>query len=89
MFHIEPTTFHGISSGSAIRTRQTETQGPLRRHAQRDGEAERHLDQQHDAGEDASVATSAAWKSGLRSRSSNQRVPDQKKTLLPKLSCTE
>jgi hypothetical protein len=30
MFHIEPTTFQGISSGSAISTRQTETQGPLR-----------------------------------------------------------
>ena len=30
MFHIAPTTFHGMSSGSAIRTRQTDTQGPLR-----------------------------------------------------------
>ena len=30
MFHIAPTTFHGMRSGSAIRTRQTETHGPLR-----------------------------------------------------------
>ena len=30
MFHIAPTTFHGIRSGSAISTRQTETQGPER-----------------------------------------------------------
>ena len=30
MFHIAPTTFHGISSGSAISTRQTDTQGPVR-----------------------------------------------------------
>ena len=30
MFQIAPTTFHGISSGRAISTRQTETQGPLR-----------------------------------------------------------
>ena len=30
MFHMAPTTFHGMSSGSAISTRQTETHGPLR-----------------------------------------------------------
>ena len=30
MFHIAPTTFHGISSGSAISTRHTDTHGPLR-----------------------------------------------------------
>ena len=30
MFHIAPTTFHGISSGSAMSTRQTEAHGPLR-----------------------------------------------------------
>ena len=30
MFHMAPTTFHGMSSGSAISTRQTDTQGPLR-----------------------------------------------------------
>ena len=30
MFHIAPTTFQGISSGSAISTRQTDTHGPLR-----------------------------------------------------------
>ena len=28
MFHMAPTTFQGMRSGSAIRTRQTETQGP-------------------------------------------------------------
>ena len=30
MFHIAPTTFHGMSSGSAISTRQTETHAPRR-----------------------------------------------------------
>ena len=30
MFHMEPTTFHGTNSGSAMSTRQTETHGPLR-----------------------------------------------------------
>ena len=30
MFHIAPTTFHGISIGSAISTRQTGTQKPCR-----------------------------------------------------------
>jgi hypothetical protein len=30
MFQIAPTTFQGINSGSAISTRQTDTQTPLR-----------------------------------------------------------
>jgi hypothetical protein len=30
MFHMAPTTFHGISSGMAMSTRQTEAQKPLR-----------------------------------------------------------
>ena len=30
MFHMAPTTFHGMSSGNAISTRHTETHGPLR-----------------------------------------------------------
>ena len=30
MFHMEPTTFHGTSSGSAMSTRHTETHGPFR-----------------------------------------------------------
>ena len=44
-----PTTFHGMSSGSAIRTRQTATLQPLRGMRQRDDDAERHLDREDDA----------------------------------------
>ena len=47
-----PTTFHGISSGSAISTRQAATRPALARHGQRDDDAERDLDQQDDAGEE-------------------------------------
>ena len=52
MFHMAPTTFHGMSSGSAISTRQTETHGPLRGIGERDGEAERDLDDEDDGGEE-------------------------------------
>ena len=45
---IVPTTFHGMSSGRAIRTRQTEHPGALLRHGQRDDDAERDLDRQDD-----------------------------------------
>ena len=50
MFQMAPTTFHGISSGSAISTRQTDTRA-ARGIAERDRDAERDLDHQHDAGE--------------------------------------
>ena len=46
-----PTTFHGISSGSARITRQTATRPALARHRQRHHDAERHLDRQDDGGE--------------------------------------
>ncbi len=44
MFHIAPTTFQGISSGSAISTRQTDTQKPWRGMASAIDDAERDLD---------------------------------------------
>ena len=35
------------------------------------------------------LRSSASWKRSERSTCSNQRTPDQKKTLSPKVSCTE
>ena len=46
-----PTTFHGISSGSARITRQAATGPALARHRQRHHDAERHLDREDDGGE--------------------------------------
>ena len=37
----------------------------------------------------SSCRPSAAWNRGELSTSLNQRTPDQKNTLAPKLSCTE
>ena len=90
MFQIVPTTFHGISSGSAISTRQTETPAARARHRQRDGDAERDLDQQDEAGEE---------RAGERARRGSRLVAqhllepvdaDPEEALFgPKMSCTE
>ena len=88
MFHIAPTTFQGMSSGSAIRTRQTETHGPPRGIASAmatpSGTSMARM-----VAVKRSWRPSEAWKRSERSTSSNHFIPSKKKTLLPKVSCTE
>ena len=88
MFHIAPTTFHGISSGSAISTRQTETHGPRRgivsAIATPSGTSIARM-----MPVKASWRISEAWKRSECSTCSNHFTPSKKKTLLPKVSCAE
>ncbi len=88
MFHIAPTTFQGISSGSAISTRQTETHGPLRGMA-RAMATPSGISISRMMVVNRIWRPRAAWKRGEFSTSSNQPTPCQKNTLLPKVSCTE
>ena len=88
MFHMEPTTFHGTSSGSAMSTRHTETHGPLR-----------GMQSAMARPSGIWIASTSAVKMICRRRESwnwsscricsNQMAPDQKNSLLPKVSCTE
>ena len=77
-----------MSSGSATSTRQTGTQNPLRGMASAiatpSGTSISRM-----VTVNRSCRPSAAWNRGERSTSSNQPSPCQKKTLLPKVSCTE
>ena len=88
MFHIDPTTFHGMRSGSAISTRQTETHGPflgmVSAMATPSGTSISRI-----VPVKKSWRPSAPWKRSSRSTFSNQVTPDQKKVLSPKVSCTE
>ena len=88
MFHIAPTTFQGMRSGSAIRTRQTETQGPERGMASAMA-TPRGTSMRRMRPVKRSWRASASWKRGERSTSWNQPTPCQKNWLLPKVSCTE
>ena len=72
MFHIAPTTFHGISSGSAISTRQTETHGPLRGMASAMARPS-GISMTRMMPVKRSWRSSAAWKRSECSTSSNQR----------------
>ena len=72
MFHMAPTTFHGMSSGNAISTRQTETHGPLRGMVSAIDEAKRNLDQQDERGEDDLAQPRARWNRSECSTCSNQ-----------------
>ena len=88
MFHIAPTTFHGMSSGSAISTRQTDTHGPLRgmasAMARPSGTSMTRM-----MPVKRICRSSAEWKRSERSTSSNQRTPDQKNMFSPNDSWTE
>ena len=88
IFHMAPTTFHGMSSGSAISTRHTETHGPLRGMASAMANP-RGISIRRIVAVNASCRSSASWKRGEESTCSNQRVPAQKKTLSPNVSWTE
>jgi hypothetical protein len=88
IFHIAPTTFHGIRSGRAISTRQTETHGPLRGIASAiatpSGTSIARM-----MPVKASWRSSDAWKRSECSTCSNHFTPSKKKMLFPKVSCTE
>ena len=66
--HMVPTTFHGISIGSAITTSKGPTARPPRGMAQRDRDAKRDLDQQRRPSEKLKFRNSAP-ESARRSRS--------------------
>ena len=89
MFHMAPTTFQGMRSGSAISTRQTETQGPERGMASAMATPRGTSMSEDEAGEEELAAERRRGSAGERSTSWNQPTPCQKKTLLPKVSCTE
>ena len=89
---IVPTTFHGISIGSAITTNAVHRPAASRQ-AQRDRDAERHLDHEGDEreGEGAKqrvVEAGADFRLGF-SRSRNQASPFQKKLFAPMVSWIE
>ena len=85
---IVPTTFHGISSGSAIVTRQTGTPQPflgmLSASKMPSGTSMARM-----MPEKTRLRPIACQKRSECRISSNQAVPAQKKTLLPNVSCTE
>ena len=88
MFHIAPTTFHGISSGIAISTRQIDTPMPLRGIASA-------IATPSGISIASTIAVNSSWRcSASRKRadfitSSNHLTPSKKNSLLPKVSCTE
>ncbi len=88
MFHMAPTTFHGISSGSAISTRQTETHGPRRGMASAIATPS-GISIASTMPLKSSWRPSAAWKRSECSTSSNHFTPSKKNRLLPNVSCTE
>ena len=81
-----PTTFHGISSGSAISTRQTLAQKPFfgmhSATATPSGISIRRM-----IAENSACRHSAACIRSEARISLNQPTPFQKNTLLPKVSC--
>jgi hypothetical protein len=88
MFHIAPTTFHGMSSGSAISTRHTEA------HTPRLGMASAIMTPSgiwmaRMIAVNRNCRPSAAWKRSERSTSAYHFTPSKKNTLSPKVSCTE
>jgi len=88
MFHMAPTTFHGISSGSAISTRQTETQMPflgmVSAMATPSGTSIKRIIEVK-----INWRPSESWKRSECRTCSNHLTPSQKKTLSPKVSWTE
>ena len=85
MFHMAPTTFHGMSNGSAMKTRQTDTQGPRRGIASAMA-SPRGIWIARTSPVNKSCLSRAAWNRAECSTCSNHRIPAQKKTLSPKLS---
>ena len=90
---IVPTTFHGISSGRAITTRQKATVHPWRGMA-RATTTPRGISMARTMAENKRLRHRASRKrapSSLfgSSSSANQPTPFQKNWLLPKVSCTE
>ena len=90
---IVPTTFHGISSGRAISTRQTATFQPSRGMA-RATTMPSGISMARMIAENRRLRHSASKKRPPSSfdgssRSWNQPTPFQKNWLLPKVSCTE
>ena len=87
-FHIAPTTFHGISSGIATRTRQIDTHGPRRGIASAiatpSGTSMARM-----IPVKSSCRCSARWKRLECSTASNHFTPSKKKTFSPKVSWTE
>jgi len=85
MFHIAPTTFHGISIGSAIVTRQNGTQGPLRGMASAiaipSGTSMIRI-----RNVNRNWRPRALWKRSDFSTCANQSSPCQKNRLSPKVS---
>ena len=83
-----PTTFHGMRSGIAISTRQTETHGPRRGMARAmatpSGTSMARMRKVN-----TSWRCRAWWKRSECSTSSNHLTPSKKKTFSPKVSWTE
>ena len=77
MFQIAPTTFHGISSGSAISTRQTETQRPLRGMASAMATPSGTSISEDDDGEEQLAAAAPRGSASECSTSSNQSTPEE------------
>ena len=78
-----PTTFHGMRSGSAIRTRQTETHGPFRGMASAMARPS-GISMARMTAVKRIWRRSAEWKRSEWRTSSNQRSPAQKKMFSPK-----
>ena len=85
MFHIAPTTFQGISSGSDISTRQTGTHMPRRGMASAMA-SPRGTSMTRIVMVKNSWRPSAAWNRSDLRMSWNQPSPCQKNWLLPKVS---
>ena len=84
-----PTTFQGISSGSAIRIRHTGTPMPFFGIDSAMAIPSGISMASTMAGEDEVALSSASWKRLEVSTSSYHSVPAQKNSLSPKVSCTE
>ena len=85
---IVPTTFHGMSSGSAISTRQVGTPQPERGMLSA-MKMPSGIWMARMMAEKMRLRPIASQKRSEARISSYQEVPAQKKTLLPKVSCTE
>ena len=89
MFHMAPTTFHGMSSGSAMSTRQTETQGPLRGMASAMARPSGISISKDDGGEQDLAHQRGMEAVGMQHLLEPAARPAQKNTLSPKVSWTE